>query len=81
MRRAAIKPTALSLIRNLNQDNPSTSAECTAWSIDLSDDQEGVECGRCVELPALCFDEGDGPEIRKLAAWLEQSARWIEDSR
>lgn len=80
MRRKAQKPAALPLDRNLNDTNTSTAAECTSWSFDVSDDSEGIECGRCVEVPALCFDEGDGPEVRKLAAWLELSAKWLEDS-
>jgi len=53
-------------------------AECQQWRT------EGllgntVDCGRSVFVPALMFDEGDARDMRRLAAWLEKAAAWVEE--
>jgi hypothetical protein len=49
-------------------------AECQQWSV-----VGGGECGRSVFLPAMMFDEGDARDMRRLAAWLEKAAAWVEE--
>jgi hypothetical protein len=74
------KPRPLRMSRNMRQyvTLSSAAASCTQWSVKLQDDDETHECGKSVEVELLCFDEGDGKQLRKLAAWLLEAAAWLE---
>lgn len=70
------KPKPMKFERNLSLA-PIRVAECSGWQCDFGDGK-GVEFGRAVEVPGLCFDEGDAKKIRTLAAWLKEAADWVE---
>lgn len=53
-------------------------AECQQWRTGGVNGKT-VECGRSVFLPAMMFDEGDARDMRRLAAWLEKAAAWLEE--
>ena len=74
------KPRPLRMSRNMRHyvTLSPAAANCTQWSVKLQDDDETHECGKCVEVELLCFDEGDGKQLRKLAAWLLEAAKWLE---
>jgi hypothetical protein len=75
------KPRPLRMARNMRFPGDPLSpaaAYCTKWSVKLEDDDETHECGKAVEVELLCFDEGDGKQLRKLAAWLLEAAKWVE---
>lgn len=73
------KPRALKMQRNADfQVHVDAVAECDEWQVKLEDDDRSYQCGRTVRVPALCFDESDAKAIRKLAAWLEDAAQWME---
>jgi len=77
------KPRPLRMGRNMRYPGgelSSAAAHCTQWSVKLQDDDETHECGKAVEVELLCFDEGDGKQLRKLAAWLLEAAAWVEAS-
>ena len=72
------KPRPLNMQRNANFQVYFSVAECDEWQVKLEDDDRHYQCGRTVCVPALCFDEADAKAIRKLAAWLEDAAQWVE---
>lgn len=74
----AAKPKALS-INHKWRDFPSaeTSASCQQWECDMEGDGR-YEIGRTVNVPAMCFDESGGKQLRRLAKWLGQAAAWVE---
>lgn len=76
------KPRPLRMSRNMRQpwfdSMTMAAAYCTQWSVTLQDDDQTHECGKAVEVELLCFDEGDGEQLRKLAAWLIEAAKWVE---
>lgn len=77
----ASKPKPLRMRRNMRFPHDPLSANaatCTQWSVKLEDDDRTAECGKSVEVELLCFDEGDGRQLRKLAAWLLEAAKWVE---
>ena len=77
----ASKPKPLRMRRNMRVPYDPLSpnaATCTQWSVKLEDDDETHECGKCVEVELLCFDEGDGKQLCKLAAWLLDAAKWLD---
>ena len=81
MPKAIDKPKPLRMKRNMKFPGDPlapNAAICTAWQIKLCDEDHTPECGRSIEVEPLCFDEGDGDKLRKLAAWLVSAAEWIE---
>lgn len=54
------------------------AADCQQWQMS-GVTGKAVECGRSVFVPALMFDEGDARDMRRLAAWLEKAAAWVEE--
>lgn len=75
------KPRPLRMQRNMRYLHHLVvpyAATCTQWSVKLNDTDRTAECGKCVEVEMLCFDEGDGKQLRRLAAWLLEAAKWVE---
>lgn len=70
------KPRVMDLSASVD-DSPTGRAECDQWECDIEGDGTYV-CGRTIRVPAVIFDEGDAKRIRKLAAWLEEAAAWVE---
>lgn len=66
------KPSPLNLNRNLRSLEDMPAAKITSWQLGR------YECGTAIEIEGLAFDEGDAAEIRRLAAWLTQAAKWLE---
>lgn len=75
------KPRPITLSRNadvtVHLPPDSLQAACDQWECDM-DGSGSYQFGRTVRVPALMFDEGDAKTIRKLAAWLEEAAAWVE---
>lgn len=81
MAKSPAKPRPIELSRNadlsVHLPPEALHAACDQWECDM-DGSGTYQCGRTVRVPALMFDEGDAKRIRKLAAWLEDAAAWVE---
>lgn len=76
MAKSPAKPRSIDLSANVDY-SPHNDAVCDQWECDIEGDG-AYSFGRTVRVPSVIFDEGDAKRIRKLAAWLEEAAAWVE---